>query len=509
MPTLNSDGSINTSTDGQWDITDDEYYYHVCGRIAASMMFSRRAKTQDGTPVRMTDDVLISSASLSRVGIPAGLTVCMQLANHFGRVAGLSPQTKDMTYPDSYIKRNLYDRPQVPTDYVVYYDLVNTSSNFIYFDEIALELQQSDNWASRVDTDCQPFRGHVTAARFVPNETNFTAYEPDIQRVNAWFTDTLRTDAGDQFITLHAQHRIALGAHSYIRLAELQLHVEPITVYLNGITPVQMSLNYFGKEFTILGTTGQGAMQRFNSYATVDTDRLPVYQHCKIAICAGARWYEKWSEEHPGTYWTYAPIGTQQPDIVEFTEEVQVAERVTLTVLVDNTGTEPQDATLQISTYDGVYAYTVPAGFSGLLDIQLDSPAQATETPDEPVNITTSYTIAISSPAAEQPSATLIAKQVKPDQSIPVVPSVFRRHEEQLVFADSVYLSLAGSPAPDVEDTLTLTDDTFINHITPAPEPAANDILVISDDAFANQITPYTGDTIDRLNLNDDTYVTV
>ena len=493
MPTLNSDGSINTSTDGSWDWNNDKIFKAACGLIAGSMMLPK--------PKRANKPVVRSVAP--------GLFACWSERSHFSRG---TESSEGWTYADTqfcpagnYTKYNGYPKYTLQHQYDFKLSLVNTTDESITFDTIELYLSNG--------TFCM-----LPAVRFWPwiARTQSAHYEllndfwmeqEDAEKLQGYFADNLIDMYRPIHVSIYGYTEMTIGSGQ--TLAVLKGSVYPqhsVTVYKDGTTPLQLQPNFFSQVFRVEDgydprwwPLGTHVIHHFGQQETI----TPVVSHCAFSIIDGSRWYEEWDEEYPGHYWTREPEGQAAQDAQR--QEARVATTtVTFTFKVSTTSSR---ALLTIKMYGTEKQMIVPPDFDGLVEYVVEVPPQIAMTDNTVVELSTEYSITIESEDADDESSAYIVDAVienNPEIADALPPSFTTEQGETLRFSDSAFLLVQQAPNPEVADSLILADDAFVVHSMPPANPDISDSLVLADDAFVvHSMPPANPDISDSLTLAD------
>lgn len=524
MPSINADGTLNTSTDGAFDMdNEDEYYHFVCGLISASVNIKGRKAGEQGTRVpRPSDDddkkeyIDPDVIDIKTVTQQPGLVCCFNVGEHFYNyiLDSLDPEEREQQEREilarfNYQKRLGDPRWDITMTYPVFYTLVNTSSEPMTFNEVVITFGSAgiSTWQTMVTHDCQPYAAEIKRG-IMRVDSKFTISTEDEAMLESFFqirpSDVLYASPSVKFT---AAEPITIRPYEAVSLLSLLMWMGGKTVYINGETPVQMTPNFWGVEYSIFGAYGQdgnGGFYATPSYAynTSTNMKYGIQAHCSCTHCTGARWYERWSEDYPDTYWTYYPNGTQVSRPQKPVVPDNPSTKVFITTYVKNPTDTPAKMTIRL--YGQQYDYTIPAGFEGQTDIEIDVPPSISTTDNTSLDISSQFNISIDK---GEVSNTVVSISNNP--TIPTIPTISFLREQKVALTDYIGLTLTGTRRPDVEDKLLLIDNTYISHSKPAPSPDHIEELVLTDTTYVEHQVPFTGPTVndillleDKINLN-------
>ena len=505
MPTLNQDGTINYNTDAAFDMDNNEEYYNfVCGLIASSMQVIGRPagnipsygnSTGDTTGDDDNDKVVIdpTAVEMNVATMQRGLVCCMNIEEHFkGYSLSLTEEkANELAAMYSYQKKNGDPRWEIPLNYTIQYFIVNTASVAIPFDRLCIYFNSAgtSGWQFRVKQDCQPY-GAVIKGGSMKIESPFETSEENIALMEKYFgirqvpTKPGEADLAGIVIPFNATKMISISPSSSVLLLTLNIIVGGRTVYINGETPVELKPNFCGLEYDIFGAHGQdgkGGFYATPSYAlNTQTGVLTgIQKHCSKVIQVGARWYESWSEEYPGTFYTYEKIGETVEETKNTTQEKETsaATRVLISTYIKND--TDSVANLRISMYGQDYTYSVPAGFIGRTEIEIEIPPVTSLTDNTSLEISSQFNISIDK--GEVSNTTV---QVIQDPTIPTIPTIRSSKHQQLGLVDKLVMTLTGAKNPDVTEGLTLVDFAYVTLRRKIDKPAEDSLLLL-DSAYA------------------------
>lgn len=495
MPTLNSDGSINTSTDGSWDWDNDKVFKAACGLIAGSMVLPK--------PKRANKPIVRS--------VEPCLFACWSERSHFSRGTqsseGWTDADNQFSPGGNYTKYKGNAKYTLQPQYDFKLSLVNTTDESITFDTIELYLSNGA-FCMAPAARFQPWIAGTDHAHY-ELLNDFWMEQEDAEKLQGYFADSSADVYRPLHVTLYSYTEITIGSNQ--TLAVLKGSVYPqhsVTVYKDGTTPLQLQPNFFSQVFRVEGSKVYNPWWPFTTHVVHHFGQqetvTSVESHCAFSIIDGSRWYEDWNKEYPGHYWTREPEGQTAQD-AQRQEEARVATTtVTFTFKVSTTSSR---ALLTIKMYGTEKKMLVPPDFDGLVEYVVEVPPQIAMTDNTVVELSTEYSITIESEDADDESSAYIVDAVienNPEIADALPPSFTTEDRETLKFSDSVFLLVQQAPNPEATDNLILTDDAFVVHSMPPANPDISDNLVLADDADIHQIIPVTPDTEDGLTLADD-----
>lgn len=520
MPSINADGTLNTSTDGAFDMdNEDEYYHFVCGLISASVNIKGRKAGEQGVPLPVTpsdddDNKEYIDPDVIDIKTPTqrpGLVCCLNTPDHFFNyiLDDVDPEEAEQRNREiearfNYQKRKGDPRWDITLDYPVFYDLVNTSTEAITFNEVVITFNAAgiSGWQAAVTQDCQPYGAEIKGGLMRVNQW-FTISESDTTTLEAYFgitpSDVMIAAPTVKFT---AAFPVTIHPHEALNILSLSMWLGGKTVYINGETEVKLTPNFWGVEYSIFGAygqNGQGGFYHMPSYAynTSTLTKYGIQSHCSLRRYTGARWYERWSEEYPGTYWTYEQIGQTIKKPQSPVTPPTASTKVRITTYVKNPTDTPAKMTIRL--YGQQYVYTIPAGYDGQTEIEIDVPPSVSLTDNTSLAISSQFSIDID---RGEVSHTIVS--VSNDPTIPTIPTVSYLREQKVALTDYIGLTLVGARRPDVEDKLVLIDTPYLTHSKPAPSPVHNDELVLVDTAYTEHQVPFTGPTVNDILLLED-----
>lgn len=516
MPTLNSDGSINYSTDGAFDMdSNDEYYHFVCGLIAASMKMRKPAKQRT------------SINDLYFKGMERGLAVCWRVKEHIANVVTADDRIVGSWTPadqNSYYNSALSPAGDITSDpapfirqnYIIEPWLIN-SGDAVTFKEIHLQLVcpgppmtaytpgcTKDNTAGieRSYYSFYPYWGVEDSITTILDDDIWTQDEDNRQEVEDYLTGHPQTDGPYE---LHLQVNeellggLTLEHGGAVRLCAWAISIKNRTVYRNGVTPVTCLARYYTRSFSILPATGTLGMTQFNSYANKGDVKYPVRQHCTTDYTTGYPTYEGWFDHSNNyhDYWTLVPDSMEVPNEQTSGAEKRTTYKITLRVKVDS----EDEATLFIHTYFGDRQIVVAGGTDGEITVDIEAFDSAL-TDNTQLKVTSDVSADIAVPSGSA-NVQITAIELDTDPTIEIPPSFSTGKTEVLTLAESVWLGLQQAPTPEAEDHIALVDDTFVIHTTPPANPNLADELVIADNAHVNQTIPVIPNANEHVSLTD------
>lgn len=514
MPTLNSDGSINTSTDGAFNMNnEDDYYNFVCGLISASMNIRGRKSTYEpGMPDPLPEEKEIVNPTVVPIRTryqQAGLMVCMNILEHTfaGHVAEAIHPAASVTIPQTprsfyYSKYSGDPHPELPDHVHLSYAVVNSADYPITFDSLNL-LMCASNTYSHLWYDYRPWIARVYDADIAESQ-HYSISDEDKQALKRFFIQVPVVSLGGEtvwsapFILVHTE-RTTLFPGECMEFLNVTLYIEQErTVYLDGITPIQLATNCWGMSYGV--QDGKKDIVHYFSFAYDSRDRVTtgISSHCWRGFNFGAPQYEQWSKEYPGHFWTGYPQG-ESYDTPPDRYGREDNDRTILHITAQVSNQTDHDTTLHVATQAGTQDFTVPAGFEGETTIDVELPLPISDLTDNTaVDLTSDFNVTI-----DDGEVTNIVVRIEQDPTIPVVPKVAYGNEDKLTFSDGLAcFVIAGAPTPDAEDHLVLTDDITMTHAR-VIDNTSEDHLVLTDDIVMTYTHPFTGDIDDKLTLND------
>lgn len=521
MPTLNSDGSINISTDGSFNMNnDDEYYHFVCGLIAASMKMRKPAKQKT------------SINDLYFKGMEKGLAVCWRVKEHIANVitaedrivGSWTPGDQNSYYNSAPATTCDYltdPAPHVRTNYIVEPWLIN-SGDAVTFKEIHLYLDCSGIPLTFYTPGCTkantvgiertaysfyPYWGVEDSITTILDDTLWTQDEDNRQEIEDYLTGRNGQNMGPFVLHLQVNEELLGGLTlehgGAVRLCAWAITLKDRVVYRNGVTPVTCPMRFYFKRFSILPAAGSGHMIQMFSYANKGEIKYPVRQHCTTDYITGYQNYEGWFD-HPSNfndYWTLVPDSMEVPDEQTQSTQKKTAYKITLKVLVDS----DDEATMFIHTYFGDRQIVVAGHTDGEITVDIEAFDSAL-TDNTQLQVTSDVSADI---AVETGTATvqITAIELDTDPTIEVPSSFSTEKTEVLTLSESVWLGLQQAPTPEAEDHIALVDDTFVKLTTPPANPDLADELIIADNALVKQTIPVSPDTNEHISLVDSTLI--
>lgn len=546
MPTLNQDGTLNYNTDTAFDMDDDDEYYHfVCGLISASMQVIGRRAGELPIPFDNPGDNTDTDKDKTLVDPTAvgmnvktqqqGLVCCLNIGSHFYNYVYeqlTEEEQQEIIARFNYQKKNGDPRWDISLDHKVQYFLVNTSDTTITFDKVYIMFGAAgiSNWQSAVTQDCQPYAAEIRGGSLNVN-LPFEISAADRQTLETYFeiNKSSTVDVGSPVIEFNARYNVSVPSGAAVLLLSVDIYTGGRTVYINGETPVKMTPNFCGLSYDIVGAAGSdghGGFMTTPSYAynTQTGVTAGIQRHCSRDICTGARWYERWSEDYPGTYFTFTKNGETVDKLRPVTQKTTTSTTVRVSTHIKNDTTST--ANLRINMYGQEYTYSVPAGFIGQTDFDIEVPPVSSTSDNTSLEISSQFNISIDK---GEVSNTIV--QIVQDPTIPANPVIRSDKQQQLGLVDKLVIMLAGAQNPSVSDGLVLVDSASvtqqrgaIDHIVsdglvlvdstyvtqqeqPSGDTTVNDILVMSDKAIVRSEQPFTGSAVDGLTLTDTTNI--
>ena len=517
MPTLNSDGSINTSTDGTWDWkanhTDEEVdaarYEITKAWTLASIKFNKALMK----PVSHSDIKIV----------PGGeeLVLCFNTDEHIGTLVDALPEQipeQFMHYSDSYSSAAGEPAPELPTEISISVDLFNGTGQTIIFDKLHVDYFGGGIYgydpSDALYNKYQPFCCRLDTMNIDFTDSMFWLTEEDEEKMHEMFGD-FPTETTPYRPKHQMDFNAPLGQYIELQPRAL-LHVCNIVIrpthtrkIKTGNRVRELVCRFFGLYAGFNGAYGVG--EEAGGYAFATSYALDSIREIKVGLashCEFDRQYGAWQDnggEEIEEGWKFdEPTPPPPPPDKNRSKRNGKHSEISGRIYVSNSYGGSRH--IDLSFYGNKLRYRIPGTFVGWVMFRTKIIGRAGTGTIQAKSITPIITVDTSDGVA----CSGLHWYVENDPDIPEDgPYTENNGSEKLVLTDNIVcFTVTGAPAPIIDDHLVFVDNTVIN-ITRQYDEGIEEHAVLVDNTVVNIARQYDEDIEEHAVLVDNADVTI